>query len=117
MRSIWLLLSIVGMDMIGFARCESVTVEENTLELHFMYLVQTRNDRLTKEELVEVENILLHNIQVSRDWTTEGGSSTIIEIDSLPIDSINTNGESVLQLAILLILLLGFFSRSSLIVI
>ena len=90
-----LLFFLVGGDFAGLARCENgiVDVDEKKIEVHFIYLVQTRKDRFTKFELSRVENTILHHIQENYEWSKESDSSIISEIGSSPRDSINNHGK------------------------
>ena len=91
------LISILAIDFARLARSEDITVGmmEKKFELHFLYLVQTRNDRFTDHNLSSIENYILRGIQQSQNWGEENGNSIITEIDSFPRDSINTNGELI----------------------
>jgi hypothetical protein len=95
---IFFLLCIGWLDNSFFVRCEDtaivdVDVNDNSFQLHFMYLVQTRNDRISDQLLSKIENFILHKIQRTQNWNTENEVSTITEINSSPSDSINKIGE------------------------
>ena len=97
---IFFLLCIGWLENSFFVRCEDtaivdvdVDVDDYSFQLHFMYLVQTRNDRISDQLLSKIENFILHKIQRTQNWNKGDEVSTITEINSSPSDSINKIGE------------------------